>query len=85
MIGAEFGACFAALSTLFTRQHYILDVVAGIGLAWLADVIFLRSVPPVEDSAIERQVAPALALLVLGIVGVGLAGSWLLYRLGVAA
>jgi hypothetical protein len=78
-------ASLVALSTLFTKQHYILDVIAGIALAWIACRIFLHSYSSDEIPAIDRRVAPALALVVSGIVSVGLAGSWVLYRLSGAA
>lgn len=74
-------ASLVALSTLFTKQHYVLDVIAGAGLAWLAYLIFLRSYPSSEIPEIERRVAPALALVILGIVGLAVACSWLVYRL----
>lgn len=35
-------AFLVAISTLFTKQHYILDVIAGIFLAGVAYVVFLR-------------------------------------------
>jgi membrane-associated phospholipid phosphatase len=78
-------ALLVALSTLFTKQHYVLDVIAGIGLAFAAYLIFLRRYPSDEIPAIERRIAPALAVVVLGIVAIGLAASWVVYRLSAAA
>jgi membrane-associated phospholipid phosphatase len=71
-----------ALSTLFTKQHYILDVVAGIALAGIAYVAFLRNYPSGEIPATERRVAPFLALVVIGIVALCTACYWVAYRLG---
>lgn len=36
-------AALIAVSTLFIRQHYVIDVLAGALLAWIAWRIFLRS------------------------------------------
>ena len=70
-------ATLLALSTLFTKQHYILDVIAGVFLALVAYVIFLRNYPQIPP--FDRRVAPALALSIIGLVTLGLAGSWLAY------
>jgi membrane-associated phospholipid phosphatase len=47
-------SCGAALlvgvSTMLTKQHYILDVVAGVVLAFIAYVAFLRNVHPPKPS-----------------------------------
>jgi membrane-associated phospholipid phosphatase len=72
-------AAMVALSTLFTKQHYVLDVIAGVFLAVVAYVIFLRSYPRERVSELDRIVAPALALLVTGFVFLGVTGFWLAY------
>lgn len=61
-------ALFVGLSTLFTKQHYILDVVAGIFLAAVAYALFLRTTRREEVPELDRRVAPPLALAVAGIV-----------------
>jgi membrane-associated phospholipid phosphatase len=71
-------ATLVAVSTLFTKQHYVLDVVAGSVLALVAYRLFLRR-DPGERIALDRRAAPALALLVSAIVLVFLAGFWLAY------
>lgn len=74
-------AALVALSTLFTKQHYILDVIAGVFLASVAYGIFLRNQPREPLPDLDRRAAPALALCILGLVGAGLAGYWVVYKL----
>ena len=71
-------ASLVGLSTLFTKQHYILDVIAGVLLAVAACALFLRR-EHIPD--LERRLAPLLALGVLGIVALMFAGYWIVYRL----
>ncbi len=72
-------AAVVALSTLFTKQHYILDVIAGVFLAVVAYVIFLRSYSRERIPTLDRLVAPALALCIVGIVTLGVVCYWLAY------
>ena len=77
-IAATLCAALVAISTLFTKQHYVLDVVAGALLACVAYAVFLRSYrEPVPE--LDRRLAPALALSVAGIVGALAAAAWVLY------
>ena len=78
-IVATICATLVALSTLFTKQHYVLDAIAGVFLAFVAYGLFLRNYPRDQVPAFDRSVAPALALLIAGLVTLGLAGSWLAY------
>ncbi|HEX2342109.1 MAG TPA: phosphatase PAP2 family protein [Vicinamibacterales bacterium] len=68
-IAAVVCAALVGLSTLFTKQHYVLDVVAGVFLACVACVVFLRSFRFEKVPERDRLVAPFLALIVVGIVG----------------
>lgn len=80
-IAAAVWASFVALSTLFTKQHYVLDVLGGMVLAYVAYRVFLRSYPREDIPERERRLAPALALGAVGIYGVVVAGLWLIYAL----
>jgi membrane-associated phospholipid phosphatase len=79
-IAAALSASLIGLSTLFTKQHYILDVIAGILLACAAYVVFLRSYPRKEIPDLDRRLAPVLALCIIGIVVLALAGFWVAYQ-----
>lgn len=72
-------AVLVAVSTLFTKQHYILDVIAGTLLAFIAYVIFLRDYRREQVPAFHRRVAPALALCLITIITLAVAGYWLAY------
>jgi membrane-associated phospholipid phosphatase len=73
-------ATLVAISTLFTKQHYVVDVIAGIALAATANAMWLRSYVRANVPEIDSRLAPALALCAAGVVGVGLAGAWVIYR-----
>lgn len=79
--GALLCASLVAISTLFTKQHYIADVVGGIVLAFVAYLIILRGYPRGSVPELDRRLAPMLALAVLVLVGLGVVGFWIAYRL----
>ncbi len=81
-IAATVCALLVGLSTLYTKQHYIADVLAGIGLALVAYHLFLRNVSRVEVPELDRRLAPVFALGALGIVTVGTLCFWAVYQLG---
>lgn len=74
-------AFLVALSTLFSKQHYVLDVVAGASIAALYFAIFVGARPLVRVPDLDRQAAPILAGLLLACSFLGLAGYWIAYRL----
>jgi membrane-associated phospholipid phosphatase len=79
-IAATVSAALVALSTVFTKQHYVLDVIAGILMAIVAYLVFVRPQRnPVPE--LDREVAPVFAWGILGCAGLGLAGYWVVYRL----
>ena len=59
-VGALAVACASliALSTLFTKQHYVLDVVAGALMGCVADAIFFRSISRMRVPELDRRLAP---------------------------
>jgi membrane-associated phospholipid phosphatase len=75
-------ASLVALSTLYTKQHYVLDVAAGVFLAFVAYAIFLRSYPRHRVSELDHQAAPLLALGLLTALGVAVAALWLVHQRG---
>lgn len=78
-------ASLVGLSTLYSKQHYVIDVVAGIALALVAYAIFLRGDFSEEVPEIDRKVAPFLALGVAAFIGIVVGCFWVAYRLTGAA
>jgi len=72
-------AALVAVSTLLTKQHYLLDVIAGALLAVVAYLMFLAKYPRERIPAFDRRAAPALALSIVALVSVGIAGAWMMY------
>jgi hypothetical protein len=66
---------------VFTKQHYIADVVGGIVLAFVAYLLILRGYPRRNVPELDRRLAPVLALGVLAAVGLGVVGFWVAYQL----
>lgn len=73
-------ASLVAVSTLFTKQHYVADVIAGIFLAFVAYAVFLRTYSRANIPELHRRLAPALALCVGAIVGLSIACFWVAYQ-----
>jgi hypothetical protein len=81
-IAAATWAALVGVSALFTKQHYVVDVIAGVLLALAAYVLLLRRYSPEGVAESERRRAPVRALGVVGIYGVMIAGFWVAYLLG---
>lgn len=72
-------AVLVALSTLFTKQHYIADVIAGALLATAAYLLFARRLRQrVEDDT----AAPDVAVGLLAFVSAIAVGFWVAYQAG---
>lgn len=78
-------ASLVGLSTLYTKQHYVLDVVTGIALACVASIIFLRDYPSEPVSELERRAAPVVAMALFAFVAIVTTCCWIGYRLSAAA
>ncbi len=75
-------ASLVALSTLFIKQHWVADAVAGVFLAVLSTWFFLRSWKRANMPDLHRRLAPFLALPVAGIVCLATTVLWVVYKMG---
>lgn len=74
-------ATLIAISTLFTKQHYVADVIGGIVLAGVAYGVFLRNCPRMAAPEPDRRAAPLLMAGLIGIYALLVAGIWVGYRI----
>ncbi len=82
-VAAGLWAVLVGVSTIYTKQHYLLDVIAGALLAYLAYCVFLRGYPREATPELERRLAPLLALGAVGTYGVIVGIMWIAYMNGV--
>ena len=74
-------ATLIAVSTLYTKQHYVADVIAGAAMALVAYAVFIRTYSRAAVPEDDRRRAPRRALTVVGLFGASVAACWLGYRL----
>ena len=74
-------AALIGVSTLYTKQHYVVDVIAGAFAAYVAYLLFLRSYPREAVAEIDRRRAPGRALAAIGIFAFMVACFWVAHRL----
>ena len=75
-------ATLVAISTVYTKQHYVADVIGGTILATAGYLIFMRGHPREAIPERERQLAPALAACGFAAYGLAVFILWLAYELG---
>ena len=63
-------ALLVQVSTLFTKQYYVVAVAAGVLLAGVAFLVFLRRYPPASASS-DRRVTAVLAAGLAVVIGAG--------------
>src|SRR5947209_14517709 len=76
-------ASLIGISTLYTKQHYVLAVVAGMVVASVAYVAFLRSYPRAAIPELDRRLAPVLALGILASLALMVGCFWLAYQMSI--
>jgi membrane-associated phospholipid phosphatase len=75
-------AAIIGVSTLYTKQHYVVDVVAGIAIAYAAYLLFLRGYPREAIAETDRRLGPKRALRALWLYSAVVAFLWA-YRFAV--
>jgi membrane-associated phospholipid phosphatase len=76
-------ATLVAVSTLFTKQHYVLDVVTGFALGVASYAIFLHRFPRDAIPAHDRRYAPVMALAAVATYGAMVLLWAILYAAGI--
>jgi membrane-associated phospholipid phosphatase len=71
------------VSTLYTKQHYLADVIAGALAAGVAYVLFLRRYPREAVAERDRRRAPFRAAVAIALYATMIAGFWIAYRINV--
>jgi membrane-associated phospholipid phosphatase len=71
-----------ALSTVYTKQHFAVDAIAGIVEGFAANALFLRGRPRQPLASHDQQLAPRRAIYVVGGYLATIAVFWIAYRLG---
>jgi membrane-associated phospholipid phosphatase len=75
-------AAVVGLSTLFTKQHYAVDVLGGFALGAAAYALFIRGFARERVGDAERGAAPAVALSLMMGIGVWVAIAYVFYLSG---
>lgn len=74
-------ATLIGVSTLYPKQHYVVDVIGGALAAYVAYVLFLRGYPREAVAERDRSRAPVRALAAIGIFAFMVASFWVAYWL----
>jgi len=75
-------ASLIGVSTVYTKQHFVVDAVAGAIVAFAAYVIFLHGRPRESVAAVDRDLTPRRALYVAAAYPVVAGFFWAAYRMG---
>lgn len=78
---ATVAASLVAISTLFTKQHYVLDVIAGAAMAYGAYWLLLRDYPRARVADLDREAAPIVAGGLFGAIALFVALLWVAYAI----
>jgi membrane-associated phospholipid phosphatase len=70
------------VSTVYTKQHYVVDAIAGAALGVIAYLVFLRAEPPLAAPALDQRLAPLRSAYAVGAYGLLIALFWMAYQLG---
>lgn len=75
-------ATLVAVSTLFTEQRYVVDVVSGALIAGASYLVFLRTYPRSAVPQLDARAVPPIMLGFVGIHALAIAGFWVAYLMG---
>jgi len=81
-LAAVVWASLVGVSTLYTKQHYAVDVIAGALMAYVAYILFLRGYPRDAVAEADRRLAPRRASGLIAIYAILVVLLWVLYQTG---
>jgi membrane-associated phospholipid phosphatase len=77
-------AAIIGVSTVYTKQHFVVDAIAGAFAGVIAYAIFLRGRPREAVREIDMQLAPRRALFAVAAYGFAIAMFWVAYQAGLS-
>lgn len=78
-IAALVWAALIGVSTLFTKQHYVVDVISGTLLACAAYLLFLSNLPRIAVPELDGRAVPLVVLGFVCIHALTVLGFWVAY------
>jgi membrane-associated phospholipid phosphatase len=75
-------AALIGISTVYTKQHFVIDAIVGAALGAVAYALFLRGRPREPIATADHALAPRRAWYVAGAYVVVIGLFWMAYRLG---
>ena len=81
-ITAGVWAVLIAVSTVYTKQHYAIDAVAGAAIALAGATVFLRRSFDEDGAAEDRLLAPGRSLFAVAAYLAAVGVFWIAYQLG---
>ena len=81
-LAASVWSILIGLSTVYTKQHFVVDAIAGAALGVAAYWLFLKGRPRAPIAATDRHRAPVRGLYVVGGYFVAVSLLWTAYQLG---
>ena len=81
-MAAALWAALIGVSTVYTKQHFVVDAIAGAALGLVAYAVFLRGRPRLPVADVDRDLAPRRAIYVATGYFVAVGIFWAAYQLG---
>jgi membrane-associated phospholipid phosphatase len=81
-IAAGVWSTLIAVSTVYTKQHFVVDAIAGTAIGLASYPLFLRERPGQTILAVDRDGAPRRVLYAAAVYAVMVVAGWAAYRLG---
>jgi membrane-associated phospholipid phosphatase len=81
-LSAAAWALLIGVSTVYTKQHFAVDAIAGTVIGLCGSALFLRTSPSEAFDERDRWMAPRRAFAVVGAYAIGILMFWSAYLMG---